>query len=136
MITVVTGPPCGGKSTFIRSNAKPGDIVVDMDRIALALSVEGTAPFEYDLRVRDVAKAARYAAVKQALIVGQGERRLGVWIIDTDPSADMRRFYRSYNCQFEEVNPGRDVCLERLKARPVANHQIATKVIEEYFAKR
>lgn len=136
MITVVTGPPCGGKSTFIRSQAQPGDIVVDMDRLALALSVEGTAPFEYDSRVREVAKAARYAAVKQALLVAQGDRRLNVWIIDTDPSDDMRRFYRVYNCRFEEVNPGRDVCLERLQARPVANHAIAKKVIEEYFAKR
>jgi hypothetical protein len=136
MITVVTGPPCGGKSTFIRANAKGEDIVIDMDRLALALSVEGTLPFEYGSRIREVAKAARYAAVKQALSVGQGERHLGIWIIDTDPSPDMRRFYRSANCRFEEVNPGREVCLERLKQRPVANQAIAKKVIEEYFAKR
>jgi predicted kinase len=35
MITVVTGPPCGGKSTYIQDNAKDGDIIIDMDRLKL-----------------------------------------------------------------------------------------------------
>lgn len=136
MITVVTGPPCGGKSTYIRQNAKPGDIVVDMDSIALALTVEGTASHSYSEKVRLVARAARNAAVKQALTVAQGERRLGVWIIHTDPGRDARQMYRAANATFVEVNPGKRVCLERLKSRPVENHSIARRAIDEYFAKR
>lgn len=136
MITVVSGPPCGGKSTYIRERAKGDDIVIDMDRLALALSAEGTLPFEYGLRVREVARAARYGAVKKALTVAQGERYLGVWIIDTDPSNDMRSLYRANGGHFVEVNPGRDVCLSRLESRPVENQAIARKAIDEYFAKR
>jgi hypothetical protein len=136
LITVVTGPPCGGKSTYIRERAAGDDIVVDMDRLALALSVEGVQPFEYGLRVREVARAARYGAVKKALAVAQGERYLGLWIIDTDPSNDMRSLYRANGAHFVEVNPGRDVCLTRLLSRPVENHAVARKAIEEYFAKR
>ena len=35
---VVTGPPCGGKSTYVREHAKPGDFVIDLDRLALAIT--------------------------------------------------------------------------------------------------
>ena len=134
MITVVTGPPCGGKSTFVRENARPGDVVVDMDLIALALVFEAAG--SYSDQVRLVARAARNAAVKQALLVGQGDRRLGVWIIHTDPGVDARSMYRIAGARFVEMNPGKAVCLERLKSRPVENHAVARRAIDEYFAKR
>lgn len=136
MITIVTGPPCSGKSTFITTNAKPGDLIVDMDRIALALSVEGTNPFEYSDKVRAVAMKARQAAVAEAVKVAQGERRLGVWIIHTDPSPEQRRGYRAAGAKFVEMDTPKKVCLERLTKRPAQNHVIARKVIEDYFAKR
>jgi len=136
VITIVTGPPCGGKSTFVRENAQPGDIVVDMDSLALALTFPGEKSHAYSDKSRSVARAARNAAVKQALSVAQGERRLGVWIIHTDPGVEARRMYRASSASFVELNPGRAVCLQRLKERPVENHQIARGVIDEYFAKR
>jgi predicted kinase len=80
MITIVTGPPCGGKSTHIEENCKPGDIIIDMDRIALALSPEGTDAFGYSQSVRTVARAARKSAVQAALGVAQGQR--SVWGLD------------------------------------------------------
>jgi hypothetical protein len=136
MITVVTGPPCGGKSTLIVEGSKSGDIVVDMDRLALALTTPDVQPFEYDARVRAVARAARKAAVTEALKVGQGERRLGVWIIHTDPSPDERRAYRALGAHIVEANPGKAECLRRLESRPKQNHAIARKVIDDYFSKR
>jgi dephospho-CoA kinase len=136
MITIVTGPPCSGKSTYIREHAKAGDIVIDMDRLALALTAEDTKPFEYSDKVRKIARAARGAAVREALAIAQGERYLGVYIIHTDPSADQRMMYRAANARVVEVNPGKEVCLERLKSRPPENQQIARKVIDEYYAIR
>jgi hypothetical protein len=135
-ITIVTGPPCGGKSTYIVENCKAGDIVVDMDRLALALSPPGTLPFQYGGKVREVARAARKAAVGVALRVAQGERYLGVWIIHTDPSNDDRANYRFSGARFVEVSPGRAVCLERLKARPVENQKLVREVIDNYYYKR
>jgi dephospho-CoA kinase len=136
MITIVTGPPCSGKSTYIRQHAKAGDIVIDMDRLALALTAEDTKPFEYSDKVRKIARAARGAAVREALAIAQGERYLGVYIIHTDPSPDQRMMYRAANARVVEVNPGKEVCLERLKSRPPENQQIARKVIDEYYAIR
>ena len=130
------GAPCSGKSTYVRDNAKGEDIIVDMDRFALALAVEGTAEFEYSERIRNIARQARPAVVKGALLAAQGERRLGVWIIHTDPSPQDRQMYRAMNSQFIELDPGKDVCLARAKERPEPNRQVSEKVIAEYYQKR
>lgn len=130
------GAPCSGKSTYVRDNAKGEDIIVDMDRFALALAVEGTAEFEYSERIRNIARQARPAVVKGALLAAQGERRLGVWIIHTDPSPQDRQMYRAMNSQFIELDPGKDVCLARAKERPQPNRQVSEKVIAEYYQKR
>jgi predicted kinase len=130
------GAPCSGKSTYVRDNAKGEDIIVDMDRIALALAVEGTADFEYSERIRNIARQARPAVVKGALLAAQGERHLGVWIIHTDPSPQDRQMYRAMNAQFLELDPGKDVCLARAKQRPQLNRQVSEKVIAEYYQKR
>lgn len=136
MIQIVTGPPCGGKSTYIRERAKPGDIIVDMDVIALALTAPGTEPFRYSDKVRQVAYKARAAAVTEALIVAQGERYQNVYIIHTDPTPDQRAMYRAAGGRIIECDPGREVCLERLKSRPKDNHEIGRKFIHEYYQHR
>jgi predicted kinase len=130
------GAPCSGKSTYVREQAKGEDIIVDMDRIALSLAVEGTAEFEYSERIRNIARQARPAIVKGALLAAQGERRLGVWIIHTDPSPQDRQMYRAMNAQFVELDPGKEVCLARAKERPQPNRQVSEKVIAEYYQKR
>jgi predicted ABC-type ATPase len=135
MITVVTGPPCGGKSTYIKENAKDGDLVIDMDRIALALIQGNKESHNYGDEVRSVARAARKAAVKQALVVGQGNS-LGVWIIHTDPSPAERSNYRIVNAKLVECSPGLKVCLDRLKDRPKINQIKVERFVREYYAKR
>lgn len=136
MITVVTGAPCSGKSTYVRDNAANDDVVIDLDVLALALTTEGTESHAYSDWVRKVARDARKAAVASAMRLAQGERYLGVWIVHTDPSVDDRRAYRALNARFVEMNPGKDVCLERLALRPLQNQRVAKPVIEAYYAKR
>lgn len=136
MITIVTGPPCSGKSTFIKENAKADDCIIDMDRIALALSPDETTSFTYSERIRKIARSARAAAVKTALMQAQGERYWGLWIIHTDPTPDVRSMYRTFGARFVEMNPGKVVCLERLAKRPVENHKLAREVIDTYYGKR
>jgi tRNA uridine 5-carbamoylmethylation protein Kti12 len=136
MITIVTGPPCSGKSTYIKENAKPDDCIIDMDRIALALSPDETTSFNYSERIRKIARSARAAAVKTALMQAQGERYWGLWIIHTDPTPDVRSMYRSFGARFVEMNPGKVVCLERLTKRPIENQKLAREVIDTYYGKR
>lgn len=136
MIEIVTGPPCGGKSTYINERAKPGDIIIDMDRIALALTTEGTEPFTYSDRIRQVAFRARSAAVAEALSVAQGERYQNVYIIHTDPSPDQRAYYRAFGGRIVVCDPGKEVALQRVLSRPKQNHAIARKYINEYYKHR
>jgi dephospho-CoA kinase len=136
MIVIVTGPPCSGKSTYIEENARDGDIIIDMDKLALALTTDGATMHDYSPKLRKVAQAARAAAVKEALKVAQGERYLGVWIIHTDPPLDVRMTYRAAGGRIVEMDTPKDVCLERLKSRPEKNQLISRGVIDEYFSKR
>ena len=135
MLTVVTGPPCGGKTTYVDKNAAPNDIVIDMDRIALALTTKNVQEYEYTEPVMSVAIAARKAAVKQAIIVSQGQR-LGCWIIHTDPNVEDRYAYRVAGAKFVECSPGLQVCLERAKERPLKNQKKIDKGIRDYYAVR
>lgn len=49
MITLVYGPPCSGKTTWVQSQAQPGDLVVDHDLIAEAMGspVSHNHPSQY-----------------------------------------------------------------------------------------
>jgi dephospho-CoA kinase len=135
MITIVTGPPCGGKSTYIKENAKDGDIIIDMDELARALVVGDVGNHDYSDEVRAIARAARKGAAKQAIIAGQGNR-LGVWIIHTDPPAQDRANYKIAGARIVECSPGLQVCLERLKERPKINQLKVEQYIRDYYAVR
>lgn len=118
MITVVTGPPCAGKSAYVLDCAGPGDVVIDADRLALALSAEGTPDHGYPPYIRHVAIGARAAAVTRALHLVP---EIKVWIIHTaPPRADLLK-YRQCGARIVTIDPGMEVCLERAaRLRPYA----------------
>lgn len=89
MITVVTGPPCSGKSTYVRTHAQPGDVVIDFDILAQALG--SPTPHNHTAPTRHVTIQARRAAIAAALTVHQQTR---VWIVDCTISGDRMRAYR------------------------------------------
>jgi dephospho-CoA kinase len=35
---VITGPPAAGKTTYVATHARPGAVVLDCDRLAVALT--------------------------------------------------------------------------------------------------
>ena len=135
MITIVTGPPCGGKSTYVSEHARSGDIIVDMDRIALALTTDDVGHHDYSPQVRQVARAVRKAAVYEAIKISQLSM-VNVWIVHTDPTPESRREYSAASARYVEVDPGKKVCLARLDNRPKANHALVKKVLHDYYERR
>lgn len=86
MITVITGPPCSGKTTYARQHAKPGDIIIDFDLIAQALG--SPDPHDHDPRLREITAAAWSAAVDR---LTTGYPAMRAWVIDSRPTR-MRQF--------------------------------------------
>lgn len=114
-VTVVCGPPCGGKTTHVDQHAAPGDVVIDYDRLAVALQAPGADSHDHPPAVRRAAAAARSAATAAAVAAGSGAT---VWLIDAIPTARRRGSYRSRGWTLVTCDPGRDVVLERARDRP------------------
>lgn len=89
MITVITGPPCAGKTTYVRERAKPGDVVIDFDDIARALG--SPEDHDHDPRVREITAAAWSAAIRR-LVSEPGT--ITAWVIDSKPTTDRQDDYR------------------------------------------
>ena len=114
MLTVVTGPPCAGKTTYIDTHAQPGDITIDMDRIAVALQPPGADSHDHPPHVRRVAQAARIAALKRAIAV----RGIHVWLIHTDPDSRDLAAYLDLGAKILTLTEPIDVLLARAADRP------------------
>lgn len=90
MVTVITGPPCSGKTTYVAKHKQAGDIVIDYDELAVALGSPVT--HDHPEQIKAITRTARNAAIGAALRASrQGAR---VWIVDTAPGRDRRRTYR------------------------------------------
>jgi len=110
MLWVITGPPCVGKSTWVRDRAQPGDIVIDLDRIALAITAETTPHHEYPSHIRKAAVMLRKQAVAQALVHA---RSGSSYIIHAKPNTKARAIYKKNQAQFVELTAPLQVLLDR-----------------------
>ena len=111
VIHVICGPPCAGKSTYIRERASPGEIVIDFDRIAEAIGA--STSHQAHGKVWEAAQAARSALIDFTL-----ESADTAWIIDSLPSDNSRKRYETAGAEFTVLDPGIDVCMERAEERP------------------
>jgi 5-methylcytosine-specific restriction endonuclease McrA len=86
-VTLVCGPPCSGKTTYVSDRAQPGDLVVDWDALAVALG--SPHPWDHPAPLTPFIAEAR-DAVTARLARSHGVER--AWIIATAPrDADRRR---------------------------------------------
>lgn len=112
MLYVITGPPASGKSTYALGQARATDIVIDYDRIAVALAGNGADTHDHDRVLKRVAHKARYAAIAEAL------DRLAdtdVYLIHSMPSEHNLARYRSLNARMVTLDPGRATVEERCR---------------------
>ncbi len=134
MIEVISGAPCAGKSTYIRNKAQPGDIIIDLDRIALAITTENTPHHDYDSTIRQIAIQGRKALIAQALTYGQQKN---IYIIDTNPSPHSKRLYQQFRATWTRLDTPKETCLQRIKTeRPKHLQQTLIEVTERYFREK
>lgn len=121
MLTVISGPPCSGKSTYLRNHTQPGDIVIDFDTLAQALG-SGT-PHDHNDHVRQVTRAARSAAITAA--IREHHNGATVWIVDGRPPQRRIHTYQEAGATFVTLNADTDELHRRATAeRPDLWHQL------------
>lgn len=112
-LIIVTGPPAAGKSTWVAENADPSDVLIDLDRIASALTVSGIATHDHPDHVLHIALEARQAAIVRAVRLA---RTCDVYVIHGQPKPADLKFYGRHRARIVTVDPGRDVVLARAEA--------------------
>ena len=126
MVHVVIGPPCAGKSTYIREHAQDGDLKIDYDLIAQALGAVNSHAAEGHI------KQAAFDAREAAILTALKNKDLESWVIHTTPNEDHMKRYEEHGADFIRLDPGYDVCMERALSdnRP----QQTIDGIEKYYA--
>lgn len=125
MLYLVTGPPAAGKSTWVRQNAKLGDITIDYDAIAAVLTPLKPGDRLLPSHISMVTKAARKAAIDLAI---EYRHKVDVYVIHSMPSERMVSFYERLGASVITIDPGEHVVMGRCKAeRPWQVTQAAKK---------
>lgn len=124
MLYVVLGPPTAGKSTWVLNHATTRDIVIDYDRLAVALTGNGAHGHAHPPELTAVVKKARQAAIDTA--VGYANQ-VDVYVIHSKPGANAMRWYQQLGAEIVVIDPGRDVVMVRCKAERPWQLQVAVK---------
>ncbi|MET9506911.1 AAA family ATPase [Streptomyces flavidovirens] len=112
MLYVVTGPPAAGKSSWIQAHAKPQDIVIDLDLMALAMAGPGADHHAHGDVLMRVVHRARFAALNEAY---QHLDSTDVYVIHTQPSAKAMAKYKRLKARIVVVDPGREIVMQRIE---------------------
>lgn len=109
---LITGPPAAGKTTYVREHARHGDITIDYDAIANALTPPGGKPHTWPDPVKAVTKAARQAAIDTAI---DHSDHVDVYVIHSSPSRRLLAQYRAHGARIITIDPGQDVVTARAR---------------------
>lgn len=125
MLYIITGPPAAGKTTWVKEHAKHGDITIDFDDIANALTPTNGHTYDYPNHIINVTHAARNAVIDHALRISH---TIDVYLIHSAPTTAQHKRYTRLHANIIEIDPGPDIVLERCKQqRPPAWLEVAKK---------
>lgn len=123
-LTIVTGPPCSGKTTHVQQHAKPHDLVIDLDTIMMTLDPN------YRHWTGDLNSSLLYRAVRvRNALLGSLERRThgDAWFIISAPSEAERKWWQGkLGGTVLLLHPGVEECKRRaiLRNTPLAREGI------------
>ena len=102
MIHIVTGHICSGKTTFVREHARRGDVIIDMDLLAHAMTTDDIADHDYPEHVGEIARAARWHAIDAAVRL-HSAGSFDVWIVHAYPEPRDYVTYRRMSATWHEI---------------------------------
>lgn len=120
-VVLVVGPPAAGKSTWVRANAAEGDTVVDFDAIAGELG----SPSPHDHPSGVVSRAVKEQARRESQVARMSRGTAYVIRAEPDPAKRDALAEQLRATEVQVVDPGEDVVMARLHARPARSRQAA-----------
>jgi 5-methylcytosine-specific restriction protein A len=130
-VTLVCGPPCSGKSTWVEQRARPGDLVVDADVIAVELG----SPRTHNHR-KPYSEQAEAQVLETLAAIEAGEYDdVDVWVIRSVPSVEHRAELALSIGATEVVvlTEPRDVLVARASQRP--NPSATVRIIDWWLSR-
>lgn len=129
-VFLVYGPPLSGKTTWVRENMNPGDLLVDMDDIWQCVS--GCSRYVKPPRLRPVVFSVR-DTILDAIEYRRG-RWMNAYIVGGYPlRSERERICRRYGAREVYVAADRDTCIKRLLDDNARNLQEWAQFIELWF---
>lgn len=114
---VLTGPPCAGKSRYIRDHAADLDVVIDFDTLAHALGYPHPHVDWWETRAHPARTAAAVARVALLSAARTGRfRACDTWVVETTISPEAQLIYTSVGAHVIPLDPGPDECHRRADA--------------------
>ena len=133
-VTVLSGPPAAGKSTFIRVQAAPDDVIIDFD---VYLARIGAAKW-----TRDREAVRRAFAMRDEDLRSLCERTDGAaWLIATAPTRQEREAWLSALGPLARsivLDTPAALCIERIRSAPDRAHAVGDMIanVERWFSSR
>lgn len=115
-VHMVIGPPCAGKTTFVRTHAADTDVVIDFDQLASALMNQTQNSHDFAEYINLVAQGAWAGAQRAATRLGYPT---DVWIIKALPVNQHGELlideYATLRYQIHVIDPGAETVMQRLE---------------------
>jgi 5-methylcytosine-specific restriction protein A len=114
-LTIVCGPPCSGKSTFVKSMFRKGDVVIDLDSIQRKINPH-FRPWAEGPNNKLLHRAIK---IRNMMLANLATRSSGcAWFIVGAPSQKERHWWQhKLGGEVVLLNPGIEECKRRAYAR-------------------
>ena len=118
-LTIVSGPPCSGKTTYIKERAKPSDIVIDLDGIMMRLAPN----YRHWSGALDKSLFNKAVRARNAMLGSLKDKREGqAWFIVSAPTKAERDWWQGkLGGEAVLLHPGTDECKRRAVERGTPN---------------
>lgn len=126
-LTIVSGPPCSGKTTYIKDRAKPADTVIDLDGIMMRLAPN----YRHWSGALDRSLFNKAVRARNAMLGSLKDKTEGqAWFIVSAPTKAERDWWQGkLGGETVLLHPGTDECKKRAIERGTPN---AVKGVEAW----
>lgn len=126
-IYIVYGSPCSGKSSYVRDNATKHDLIVDVDELYKAISINEL----HDKSNRLTSNVLQVRDLLIDMIKTRNGRWVNAWVITSKcRPMELERLSASIGAEIIHIDTDKQTCLIRAMERGLIQYN---DYIEEYF---